>query len=64
MTFQESIKKIKDMTPKWYLRMESMSFIMVVHKKTNEYKNIYDYQFPKGMLKVLADSLDKHPAIL
>lgn len=52
------------MTKPWYLRMESMSFLMLVHKKTNQYVNIYDYQFPKGMLKIIADNMDKHPKII
>lgn len=63
MHFNEAKQKIKEMTKPWYLRMESMSFLMLVHKKTNQYVNVYDYQFPKGMLKIIADNMDKHPSI-
>ena len=63
MHFDEARNKIKDITSEWYLRMESMSFLMVVHKKSNIYRNIYEYQFPKGILKILADNMEKHPSI-
>lgn len=45
----------------WWLRLESDSFIMIVNKKTNEYKNLYikDFAKPEHM-KFLALMLDDH----
>lgn len=63
MTFEEADKILNKMVSEWYLRMESLSFLMIVHKDTNMYHNIYANQFPKGMLKIFADKMDKHPAI-
>lgn len=63
MTFEEANKKIDKIIKDWYLRMDSISFIMIVHKETNEYTNIYDYQFPKGMIRIFANKMEKHPAI-
>lgn len=45
----------------WMLRMESDRFIMVVHKNTNEYVNLYDTEFSKDSLELLSSMLDKHP---
>lgn len=64
MDFNEAINKVKDMTQDWYLRMESISFLMLVHKETNQYVNIYDCQFPKGTLKIFAENMEKHPAVM
>lgn len=64
MNFNEAKKRIEIMIKDWYLRMESKSFLMLVHKETNQYVNIYEYQFPKGMLKIIADNMDKHPKII
>lgn len=63
MTFKELHDRIKRMTSEWYLRMESDSFLILVNKKSNEYVNIYEDQFPKGMLSILADTMEKHPNI-
>lgn len=63
MEFNEAKNKIKDIVSEWYLRMESMSFLMIVHKELNIYRNVYSYQFPKGMLKILADNMERHPNI-
>lgn len=48
----------------WWLRLESYEFIMVVHKETNEYRNLYkkDFKNPE-QIKHMALLLDKHPAI-
>ena len=46
---------------KWLLRLESISFIMVVHKETNEYRNIYlkDLKNQEELFYIIR-SLDKH----
>lgn len=63
MTFKEFHDKIKDITSEWYLRMESTSFLILVHKESNKYVNVYEEQFPKGMLSILADTMEKHQSI-
>lgn len=45
----------------WLLRMESDSFIMVINKETNEYRNLYvkDFKNPTEM-KHMALCLERH----
>lgn len=43
---------------KYYLRLESLSFIMVVRKEDNKYINIYDTE---DKLKQMVKLLKKHP---
>lgn len=45
---------------KYYLRLESLSFIIVVRKENNEYINIYD---TPERLKKMVNILKKHPRI-
>lgn len=63
MNFKEADNRINKMVSEWYLRMESTSFLMIVHKDTNVYMNVYSDLLPKGMLKIFADKMEKHPAI-
>lgn len=43
---------------KYYLRLESLSFVMVVRKENNKYINVYD---TKDKLKQMVKLLKKHP---
>lgn len=43
---------------KYYLRLESLSFIMVVRKEDNKYINVYDTE---DKLKQIVKLLKKHP---
>lgn len=43
---------------KYYLRLESLSFIMVVRKEDNKYINVYDTE---DKLKQMVKLLKKHP---
>lgn len=43
---------------KYYLRLESLSFIMVVRKEDNKYINVYDTE---DKLKQMIKLLKKHP---
>lgn len=45
---------------KYYLRLESLSFIMVVRKEDNKYINVYDTE---DKLKQMVKLLKKHPNI-
>lgn len=45
----------------WLLRLEADTFIMVVHKKTGEYRNIYASEFGnKEALKHMGLLLEHH----
>ena len=52
------IKSIKNNPENYLLRLESMSFIMVVRKEDNNYINVYSSQ---SELQSLVELLDKHP---
>lgn len=52
------IKSIKNNPENYLLRLESMSFIMVVRKEDNNYINVYSSQ---SELQSLVKLLDKHP---
>lgn len=46
------------------LRMESDSFLMVIDKRTGDYRNIYAYtNHERQQLKILAKNLERHPMI-
>lgn len=46
----------------WLLRLESDEFLMLVHKETNEYRNVYaKYMGRKEPLRHLVLLLDRHP---
>lgn len=45
---------------KYYLRLESLSFIMVVRKEDNKYINVYDTE---DKLKQMVKLLKKHPSM-
>lgn len=45
----------------WLLRLETDSFIMVVHKETNEYRNLYAKDFRNPIqIKHMALLLERH----
>lgn len=52
------IKSIKNNPENYLLRLELMSFIMVVRKEDNNYINVYSSQ---SELQSLVKLLDKHP---
>lgn len=47
----------------YYLRMQSIQFLICVNKKTGEYENIYatDTESGRKYLSELAESMEKHP---
>ena len=45
----------------WMLRMESDSFIMLVNKTTNEYRNVYFKSLKdKSQLEQIIEGFDRH----
>ena len=45
----------------WLLRLESNSFIIIVNKVTNEYKNLYAKDFKSSdVIKIIASKLEYH----
>lgn len=48
----------------YILRMESDSFLMIIDKRTGDYRNIYAYTgFERLQLKELAKKMERHPMI-
>lgn len=50
----------------YLLRLQSMNFIIGVHKKTGEYVNLYiqDNKEARQFLADVAEDMEKHPAII
>lgn len=58
---QALIRYVAENPDKYLLRMESMSFLMIIRKSDNVYINIYgDYKD----IEYIAGLLEKHPVLL
>lgn len=58
---QALIRYVAENPNKYLLRMESMSFLMIIRKSDNAYINVYgDYKD----IEYVSRLLEKHPALL
>lgn len=59
-----SIQIIEKIKKEWMLRLRSARFIMLVNKRTNEYRNMYaENKSEIDLMNTLANQMDIHPKL-